>query len=173
MTEYACYACHGLGFIQPIDQLARWLNLNTPNGIHFNTVGGSDPTLKGSEHSHEHRSRSESRQATHLHRPLQGRDAGLLPRLRGAARGRDRSDRLGQQYRLPGMDAHPAAAGACRAPANVGRWINFHQSGYPGGGVLANRERHGARPFLPDRSHMNTFRPIRGPCRSSTTPSCR
>ena len=46
MTAYACYACHGLGFIQPIDQLARWLNVNTPSAIHFNTVGGSDPMLE-------------------------------------------------------------------------------------------------------------------------------
>lgn len=46
MTEYACYACNGLleqAFGNPVSELADWLNVETPAGIHFNDVGGFDP----------------------------------------------------------------------------------------------------------------------------------
>lgn len=37
--------CHGLGIIQPIDNLCSFLNKHTPSGVHFNIVGGADPRI--------------------------------------------------------------------------------------------------------------------------------
>lgn len=43
MTEVYARACHGLWVGSPVDELAAYLNHETPPGVHFITIGGSDP----------------------------------------------------------------------------------------------------------------------------------
>lgn len=43
MTEVYARACHGLWVGSPVDALAAYLNQETPAGVHFVTIGGSDP----------------------------------------------------------------------------------------------------------------------------------
>jgi hypothetical protein len=43
MAEKFCLASHGLLIGWPVDELAAWLNANTPVGIHFVVVGDLDP----------------------------------------------------------------------------------------------------------------------------------
>jgi hypothetical protein len=41
--KFACFLSHGLFIGNPVDKLAAFLNSKTPDGIHFNVVGGFDP----------------------------------------------------------------------------------------------------------------------------------
>ena len=46
MTPTNDVACNGLleqAFGNPLEQLADWLNANTPAGFHLNVIGGLDP----------------------------------------------------------------------------------------------------------------------------------
>ncbi len=154
MTEYACYACHGLGVIQPIDQLARWLNVHTPNGIHFNTVGGSDPMLEeaGIRASIEADLKA-GRQLIFIGHSKGAMLAYYLGYPAPLAVAIDPTD-WGSNIDCAEWTLTPPQPGQWRAPANVGRWINFHQSGYPGGGVLANPSDAAQDHFFPDCNHM-------------------
>ena len=154
MTDYACYACHGLGFVQPIDTLAHWLNARTPSGIHFNTVGGSDPMLE--EASIRASIEVDLKAGKQLIFIGHSKGAMLTYYLGYAAPlvvAIDPTD-WGSNIDCVEWTLTPPHSGQWRAPANVGHWINFHQSGYPGGGVLENpgdgRDDH----FFPDCNHM-------------------
>lgn len=154
MTAFACYACHGLGFVQPIDQLARWLDLHTPAGIHFTTVGASDPMLEESAI----RAAVEADLAAGKKLIFIGHSKGAMlayyldyPAALIVAI--DPTD-WGSNIDCAEWTLTPPLPGQWRAPEGVTRFINIHQSGYPGGGVLENpgpgREDH----FFPDLSHM-------------------
>lgn len=156
--KYDCVACHGLGLLQPIDDLAQWLNDNTPNNVHFDTVGGFDPMVQQQD---------------------------IIARLSGAFAGRRKLIFIGHSkgamlgFYVPGyvicelvitidptcwgsnIDtvqwtfASSRNAGRWQANPNVSRWANFHQPGAPGGGVLINP--NGAREDheIPGVDHMS------------------
>lgn len=154
MTKYACYACHGLGLVQPIDTLAAWLNANTPSGIHFKTVGAMDPQLE--ERSIRGSIEADLAAGNELIFVGHSKGAMLAYFLRYKAPlivAIDPTD-WGSNFECSDWDLTPPQPGQWGAPSNVTRWINFHQSGYPGGGVLSNpgpgKEDH----FFPDCSHM-------------------
>ena len=162
MSGYACYACHGLGILQPIDELASWLNANTPVGIHFVTIGGIDPML-------EEKSIRETLAAD----VAAGRQIILVSHSKGAMLGYylDMAMPLcvtidptcwGSNIRTPEWGvASFANAGMWRARDNVTEWLNFRQSIYPGGGVLANPGPTRKEFFYPDCNHMSIVTDMR------------
>lgn len=155
MTDYACYACHGLGGIQPIDTLAAWLNEHTPKSIHFNVVGSTNPQLEEGEI----RQRITADLQANKKLIFVGHSMGamLAYYLNYAAPlivAIDPTD-WGSNINCPPWTLSPPQPGQWRATDGVVRWINFHQVDYPGGGVLSNpgpgREDH----FFPDTNHMS------------------
>jgi hypothetical protein len=157
MTEYACYACHGLGLVQPIDTLAAWLDANTPKGIRFrdHIVGGMDPQLEeGSIRASIQADIDAGRRLIFVGHSKGAMLAYYLGYPAALVVAIDPTD-WGSNIECPNWDLTPPRPGQWEAPDNVTRWINFHQSGYPGGGVLANpgpvREDH----FFPDCDHMS------------------
>ena len=141
MTEYSCYACHGLIVTWPVDDLAEWLDQNTPAGIHFNTVGGVDPQLYAGAIT------------TAVIRDI---DAGKQVIFIGHSMGAMLAYYLADDLKSAGLKAplfipidptdwgsnlpdtlrwswSVTAAGRWAAPSNIGKWINYHQPSYPGG----------------------------------------
>ena len=140
---FSCYACNGLIVSYPVVDLCAYLNANTPDGIHFNDVGGYDPQpLYGSikdavvgdiragkqvifiGHSYG------AMTCYYLADDLQA--MGLKAALFIAI------DPTCWASNLPGTVRwgwSPTDGGKWAAPANITTWINYHQPYYPGGGV--------------------------------------
>jgi hypothetical protein len=144
MADKYCIASHGLLIGWPIDELAQWLNSNTPRGIHFNVVGGYDPQPQ-----------QEQIYQPCLEAAQAGKDLILVGHSKGAMLIYYLADQLkaaGQRVKLacsidptdwgsnaPGtipwsvcMDGN---AGNWLVPNNAETWLNFYQDQYPGGGI--------------------------------------
>lgn len=155
MSGFACYACHGLGLVQPIDTLAQWLNERTPKGIHFQVVGGTNPQIEELKIRQSIESDLEDGKALifvgHSMGAMLAYYLGYRAPLIVAI---DPTD-WGSNIDAPPWTLTPPRPGQWRAPLTVGRFINFHQDSYPGGGVLENpgngREDH----HFPDCNHMS------------------
>lgn len=155
MTEYACYACHGLGMVQPIDTLASWLNAHTPAGIHFKIVGAMNPQLEeGPIRASIENDIGAGKQLIFVGHSMGAMLAYYLGYKALLIVAIDPTD-WGSNINCQNWTLTPPNPGQWRATSNVIRWINFHQSGYPGGGVLSNpgpgREDH----FFPTCDHMS------------------
>ena len=159
---FACYACHGLGVVQPIDLLAAELNRETPEGVHFNTVGAFNPPLEETEISRQI-----------AHDIANGREIIWIGHSMGAALG----------YYLPqthptwrfalvitvdpmswasNIDCaewatSPPPPGHWQAKGNFGRWISIHTSQYPGGGVLVNPGPAAEDHAFPNNDHIGVI----------------
>jgi hypothetical protein len=144
MTQFACFACHGLAIGYPIDDLAAYLNANTPGGIHFNVVGGADPqplqseiedqvvaAIKGGAQAifigHSKGAMLTFYLADYL-KTLRLR-APLFVSLDSTDWGSNAPD-AGQWSLIPPAND----AGQWFAPDSVDRWLHFSQPSYPGGG---------------------------------------
>ena len=155
MTEYACYACHGLGVVQPIDMLVGYLNAHTPSGIHFRTVGGINPQLEESDiRINIVRDMGAGKKLIFIGHSMGAMLAYYLGYAAPLVVAIDPTD-WGSNIDTVEWSLTPPKPGQWRAPPNVEHWINFHQNGYPGGGVLENpgdnREDH----HFPDCTHMS------------------
>jgi hypothetical protein len=177
MKKFYCVACNGLdewAFGGPLSQLASFLNMRTPSGVHFNVVGGTDPRPFI---------------AQFIHNLAAAVGAGYVPIILGHSLGAmmmfylaDAMKKLNGSLPLvisidstdwgtnaPGIVPYdlappPAAAGQYFVPDNVDHWIHYRQPAYPGGGVVqkapANTrtnfeyfervEAHVVLPILPD-----------------------
>lgn len=144
---FSCYACHGLGIVQPINDLAAWLNAHTPQGIHFNIVGGADPQVE--QMSINNAVFSDLARGGQLIFIGHSKGAMLayylaqdLEKAKLKAPLFVAIDPVQWSSNLPGctpwlVQANDKA-GRWEAPNSIGRFINFRQPGYPGGGVLVN-----------------------------------
>lgn len=155
MSKFYCIACNGLDealFGNPLSELANFLNRSTPNGIHFNVVGGMDPRPFVYQFEHN------------LAAAIGG---GYTPIIIGHSLGAMMMFYLadamkGQGFKIPLVisidstdwgtnypDDIPYAIGTATpgqywVPDNVDHWMHFRQPVYPGGGVahLATGNRH-------------------------------
>lgn len=141
--KLACFLCHGLWIGQPVDDLAAYLNANTPAGVHFNTVGGLDPQPLQSQIT---------QQVIAMHQ------AGADIIFGGHSKGAMLTFYLADQLKTIGIRAplfisidptdwgtnDPTAqqwsihllppAGQWLVPNNIDRWLHFSQPEPPGGG---------------------------------------
>jgi hypothetical protein len=145
MSKYFCIACNGLDewlFGNPLTQCADFLNAHTPQGVHFNVIGGADP--RPFIYQYEHNLSSAC--AAGYQAIIIGHSLGAMMMFYLA----DAMKKLG--YRLPlvvsydstdwGTNAPgttPYAMGSASAgyyfvPDNVDHWIHYRQPVYPGGG---------------------------------------
>ena len=141
---FTCYACKGLLIGQPVDDLAAWLNAETPTGIHFNVVGGLDPEFDDPKDAVVTDAQSgksvifigHSKGAMDTYYIADALNAlGLKAPLFIAIDPTDWGSNLpGFSTWVVGMPGI-GNAGKWKAPANIGRFINFHQPSYPGGGI--------------------------------------
>lgn len=154
-SAWLALCCHGLGVVQPIDQLAAVLNAKTP--LRFEIVGAADPMLEhGAIASRVTGAIKEGKRVIFI-----GHSKGAMlayylsvysPTLTIAI---DPTCWGSNINTAAWAFAAPGFAGTWRA-AGHGRFINFHQSGYPGGGKLENpseptREDY----FFPQCDHMS------------------
>jgi hypothetical protein len=147
MPEFSCYAINGLIVTSPVAELTKWLNdNNTPDGIHFNEVGGLDPQIGYSSILTD--------VANDVH-------AGKQVIVVGHSYGGMACYYLADDLNTAGLKAplfipidptcwasnlpgtmrwgwSLADGGRWSAPPNVARWINYHQPYYPGGGICIN-----------------------------------
>lgn len=147
MIEYACYACNGLmeqAFGGPVEQLATWLNANTPPGIHLNVVGGADPRPPVQQTIFDSVV-TEIKAKKTLIFIGHSLGAGLCYYLADYLNSKSLSaplvvaiDPTQWGSNLP-PDAPwaltPSHPGQWKAPLNIGTFINLHQPIYPGGGI--------------------------------------
>lgn len=140
---YSCYACHGLIVTSPITELANWLNANTPEGIHFREVGGIDPQpLAGEIENAVVTDIKNGKQVIFIAHSMgamlcyyladdlnaQGLKAPLFVAI-------DPTDWASNMSGTIRWGWSPSDGGQWAAPGNIGKWINYHQPSYPGGGV--------------------------------------
>jgi hypothetical protein len=144
MAEKFCLASHGLLIGWPVDELAAWLNANTPVGIHFVVVGDLDPQPEESTIIQ-----------SLLGAAAAGKDLVIVGHSKGAMLMFYLADALkAQSIRVklvasidptgwgsnaPGtikwavvLDGN---AGQWLVPDNADVWLNFYQDSSPGGGV--------------------------------------
>lgn len=145
--KFACFLSHGLFIGQPVDDLAAFLNSKTPDGIHFNVVGGFDP---------------QPLQAQITQQVVTAHQGGAEIIFGGHSKGAMLSFYLADYLKSVGIRAplfisldstdwgsnapgtvpwamllgHPDA-GKWLVPNNVDRWLHFWQSAFPGGGQAA------------------------------------
>lgn len=135
-------ACHGLLVGWPVDQLAAYINGDTPPGIHFNVTGGSDPRPMTD-------AIIDKLIASKVPNIFLGHSLGAMLSFYAAdalkAKG-IRSplfisiDSTFWGTNAPGVDrwstlVFPPNTGKYFVPDNVDRWLHFYQDGAPGGGV--------------------------------------
>lgn len=143
MTQFSCYACHGLIVTWPVDDLAEWLNANTPDGVHFNTVGGADPQVyAGSITESVEKDIQAGKQVIFVSHSMGSmlayyladdlKAAGLKAPLFIPIDPTDWGSNLPGTLRW-GWSIEDG--GRWAAPDNISKWINYHQPSYPGGGV--------------------------------------
>ena len=140
---FSCYACKGLLIGEPIVELAAYLNAETPNGIHFNVVGGLDPQTEQDQITKDVEDDI-----------AKGKEVIFIGHSKGAMLAYYLADSL----KAKGLKASLFVAidptcwgsnvdhatpwlislfngGKWAAPDNIGKFIDFHQPSYPGGGV--------------------------------------
>jgi hypothetical protein len=161
--QFSCYLCNGLSeqiFGNQVAQLIAWLNANTPDGIHFNEVGGFDPRPPVQD---QITAAVEADIAAGKTVIFGGHSlgAGLCYYLADALNAKSQTSPLffaidPTQW---GTNIPPAASWALMpptpgqwvAPPNIGIFINFHQPVYPGGGVCV---RGGDDIAVPNTDHI-------------------
>ena len=143
---FSCYACNGLIVTWPVTDLASFLNNNTPDGIHFNEIGGVNPQFQYS-----------SILASAVADIKAGKQLIFIAHSMGAMLCYYLADDLNAQgLKAPLFVAidptdwasnmsgtirwgwSPSDGGQWAAPSNIGKWINYHQPSYPGGGVCVS-----------------------------------
>jgi hypothetical protein len=140
--KLACFLSHGLLVGQPVDDLAAFLNQNTPNGVHFNTVGGADP---------------QPYQPQITQQVIDAKNGGADIIFGGHSMGADLAFYLADQLKslniraplfisidstdwgsnAPGTQPWSlvsATPGTWLVPDNIDRWLHFSQPDPPGGG---------------------------------------
>jgi len=155
MKKYFCLAVNGLHeelFANPLGQLANYLNVSSPAGVHFNVVGGMDPRPFINQF---------------IHNCAAAAGAGYSIIMIGHSLGSMMMFYLADAMKLRGItiplvvaidatdwgtnapNTFPYAMGTAMAghywvPDNVDRFIYYRQPVYPGGGVatLATNNTH-------------------------------
>jgi hypothetical protein len=141
-------ACNGLleqAFGNPLDVLATWLNVNTPDGFHLNVVGGADPRPGAQGYIDDMIAKAK---------------AGIPPIFIGHSLGAMLSFYAADDLKAAGLTSPlfvsidstdwgtnapnvprwstivlPPSTGEYFVPDNVATWLHFYQDGAPGGGV--------------------------------------
>ena len=175
--KYFCYAINGLDepmFGNPLSALADYLNKGTPDGIHFNVVGGWDPRPSIDLFIHNVAAAAAGGYTV----LLVGHSLGAMMMFYLADAMKKLSIGLplvvsidSTQWGTNSPNYTPYAlavaepdTGQYWVPSNVDRWIHYRQPVYPGGGVVQlaagnthtkfeNFERveaHVVLPILPD-----------------------
>lgn len=152
------YACHGLGFIQPIDEMAQWLRLQLQ--LPVKTVGGSDPMLEqaaivaaiGNDINAK-------RQIIFI-----GHSKGAMLGFYLPDCGLDLSNSMivtidptcwGSNISAAQWSLFPEFPGQWKAK-QAARWLNFTSGSYPGGGRMINPNETTYRQFsFTDDNHMS------------------
>ena len=142
--KLACFLCHGLVAGYPVDNLAAYLNANTPDGVHFNTVGGADPQPHQSEITQEviatHNGGADIIFGGHsMGADLTFYLADELKRRNVRAPLFISIDSTNWGSNAPGTEPWSTAVGPPNTgrwfvPDNVDRWLHFRQPDPPGGG---------------------------------------
>lgn len=138
--SYACYACHGLGVIQPIDEIAMELNAATPPGVHFNIVGGVDPRIEQGAIESRMAAIASTYEFIWIGHSLGAALGFYLPQKYPKWKFAlvitvDPTD-WGSNINSSPWITNPPHPGHWHASPNAKRWINIRSSQYPGGGIL-------------------------------------
>lgn len=153
--KYFCVACEGLAVGWPIDQLAAWLNENTPQQIHFVVVGNGNPQMN----EQSIRAQIEAKIADGYTLIFIGHSMGaMLAYYLGY-----KSPLIvsidptcwGSNIDTTPWNLLPPYPGKWRAPDNVDHWINFRQASYPGGGKLTNPGPNRTDYYFADTDHLS------------------
>lgn len=156
--SFSVYACHGLGVIQPIDDLAQWLRLQLH--LQVQTVGGIDPMIEqGSIIASIKADLSAKHQVIFISHSKGAMLAFYLPDNNVG----DLSNSMiisidptcwGSNINAPQWSTLVEYPGQWKAK-NAARWLNFTSGTYPGGGRMINANETAYRQFsFTDDDHM-------------------
>ena len=175
MSKYYCLAVNGLDefmFGGPLSQLAGYLNGHTPNGVHFEVVGGVDPRPFVGQFTHNLAAAVSSGYTPIILGHSLG--AMMMFYLADAMKAKNINlplvisiDSTDWGTNAPGYVPYEVGThtpGYYWVPNNVNRWIHYRQPVYPGGGIVAlgtnntftkfenyaRLEAHVVLPVLPD-----------------------
>lgn len=149
MTTFYCVACQGLAEFavgQPVETLAAYLNAKTPDGVHFNVVGGIDPQ-PGAQAIIDDLIAAAKNGAVVI---FIGHSKGAMlafyaaDAMKAAGVGSPlfiSIDSTDWGSNVPGTAQWTIVAGEnggkWLVPDNVANWLHFRQPAYPGGGVAS------------------------------------
>ena len=148
MTPTNDVACNGLleqAFGNPLEQLADWLNANTPAGFHLNVIGGLDPRPGTQGYIDDMIAKGRKGIPT----IYVGHSLGAMLAFYGANALKAANlksplfvsiDSTDWGTNAPGIPqwstvVFPPNTGQYFVPANVATWLHFYQNSPPGGGI--------------------------------------
>lgn len=153
MSEDLRILCHGLGVVQPIDQLGAFLHEKT--GLTFSIAGGADPQLEeGLIRNQVQRAILAKQRVIFI-----GHSKGAMLAFYLSNFSPDLIVAIdptcwGSNVGAPAWDLFPPKPG-CWQSWSKKKLINIHQAGYPGGGHLTNPGLFADDHFFPDSDHMS------------------
>lgn len=169
MKKLYCVISKGLLIGWPVDTLAAWLNEETPEGIHFDVVGGADPQPLAGEIIANLIARDDAGFTIIFGGHSMGAMLSFYAAMALAEKGIksplffdiDPTDWGTNAPSIPQWSevVFPPNTGRYFAPANVATWLHFNQNWAPGGGTAERAPGNTVTDFRslaqPDENHLS------------------